>query len=163
MGLISDLYPEKKEKIMSIENERDPGTERFIDSLPEKQKTIYRKMRRDYDILTNKGENYDAEKHDEEVAELATKEFTISKEQANKLYVATEMEIADFHSNRLHNTPATFEQWLVIKGYSVLTRYDENQNLYLISIDGSDEIPYNKLPESPFKELFRAWILRRIK
>lgn len=83
------------------EIQRDPATETFIDTL--EHADVYRFMRSEHDRLSNDGDDYDAEAHDPEVAEAASKKFDISAEDAGNLYEEYEVKIADFWQNRKDN------------------------------------------------------------
>ncbi|WHY79033.1 hypothetical protein QNH20_07855 [Neobacillus sp. WH10] len=52
---------------------------------------IYSFMKQKYDELTNNGENYDPEVHDQQIAELANKKFGITVQEAKDIYVDMEM------------------------------------------------------------------------
>jgi hypothetical protein len=86
---------------MTEKNIRYPETEEFINNLETRERDIYKFMRSKYDSVTNLGENYDVEKHDKEVADLAAKEFLISPKEASDIYVAVEFKIADFYKKRM--------------------------------------------------------------
>ncbi|GGM39382.1 hypothetical protein GCM10011351_26930 [Paraliobacillus quinghaiensis] len=85
------------------DEDRDPGTENFINSLPLLQTKIYKFMRYKYEVLTNDGENYEVESIDPLIAKMASKEFSITEDEAADLYIATGNQIHKFHMERLHN------------------------------------------------------------
>ncbi|WP_059103150.1 hypothetical protein [Shouchella shacheensis] len=80
--------------------ERDNETEEFIKSLP--QAEIYFFMEGEYNRLTHFGENYDADIHDQQVAERAAKEFDLTEDEAGQLYADFGMRIAEFWEEREH-------------------------------------------------------------
>lgn len=55
---------------------------------------VYTYMKAQYDEITNMGDNYDPDVHDPMVAELASKKFGITSDEAGKIYEDKEMEIA---------------------------------------------------------------------
>lgn len=79
---------------------RDLETENFINSLPDEEREVYKFMRAEYDKVTDEGDKYDVEKHDEIVANSASQKFNISIEQAGNIYVLVESKISDFHEER---------------------------------------------------------------
>lgn len=78
--------------------ERDPGTEKFLDTLENNH--IYRDMREKFDEVTNDGDEY-LDEHDEIVFKYAAEKYGISTEEANKLYQHFEMEMSKFFQRRL--------------------------------------------------------------
>ncbi|MEW5567368.1 hypothetical protein [Rossellomorea marisflavi] len=87
---------------MAEKIQRDPETEQFIDTLEHKE--LYRYMRDAYDEVTELGENYDPETHDEVVAERASQKYDVTAEQAMDIYTSVEMKIGDFHAKRMNKT-----------------------------------------------------------
>ncbi|WP_226036731.1 hypothetical protein [Aquibacillus saliphilus] len=83
------------------DKDRDTGTEEFINSLPIVQTKVYKYMRSKYEELTNDGDNYEVESVDSLVALMASKEFSITEEEAADLYIKTENQIHKFHIKRL--------------------------------------------------------------
>jgi hypothetical protein len=57
----------------------------------QERQEIYSFMKEKYDELTNYGENYVPEIHDQQVAELASKKFGITVEEAKQIYTDMEM------------------------------------------------------------------------
>jgi hypothetical protein len=81
--------------------ERDRELEEFLDSLPATIRDVFKYMRREYECITNYGENYNPEKHDPVVAELASKRFGIKPKEAAQIYVNVQIMIGEFHIKRL--------------------------------------------------------------
>lgn len=75
--------------------ERDPGTENFIDELEQQKRDIYCFMKDEYGKATNHDDTYDAEVRDPRIAAIVSREFNISAEEAESIYVSVKTKIAD--------------------------------------------------------------------
>ena len=84
---------------MSLEMQRDPDTEEFINTLENNH--IYRDMRAKYDELTDDGEIVLSDEHDEMATEYISEKYEITKEEVVSLYIFFETEISRFHQKRL--------------------------------------------------------------
>lgn len=85
--------------IVSLDSQRDQGTEEFIDTLENNH--IYRDMRAKYDELTDDGEKVFLDEYDELASEYISIKHGITKEEALSLYIKFETKISEFHQRRL--------------------------------------------------------------
>ncbi|MFK8881692.1 hypothetical protein [Bacillus velezensis] len=92
---VYSLYQLEKndEVIFDLENEKEKRKE----NSPEEEiqlandQTIYNYMENEFNRITNYGENYTSEIHDSMIAELASKKFGITVDEANEIYVSMSM------------------------------------------------------------------------
>ncbi|QUG41571.1 hypothetical protein KD050_20240 [Psychrobacillus sp. INOP01] len=83
---------------MSIENQRDPETEVFIDTF--QHAYVYRDMRAKYDDIKGDVEKIFLEEYNEPVSEYISEKYNITKKEALDLYTYFEIEISKFHQSK---------------------------------------------------------------
>lgn len=85
------LYTDDLEKIvMKVEREKREYIEQLNKEIEEKK--VYDFMKSAFNEITNYGDNYNPEIHDQLIAELASKEFGISVSEANDIYIKFAMK-----------------------------------------------------------------------
>ncbi|WP_160036292.1 hypothetical protein [Paenibacillus sp. An7] len=67
-------------------NNRDPLVEGYISTLDNESREVFIFMRDQFEQLTDDGDNYDPEKHDEIISRLAGEKFGVSEEVSAKIY-----------------------------------------------------------------------------
>ena len=68
----------------NIEDENDTEDTETIETIDEDQ--VYSYMKYQFDVLTDNGENYNADYHDSLVANMAAQKFGITTSEANDIY-----------------------------------------------------------------------------
>ncbi|AOU01984.1 MULTISPECIES: hypothetical protein [Bacillus] len=81
------------EVIFDVEDEKEKSKENLSEEETQSSsdQIIYDYMENEFNRITNYGENYTPEIHDSMVAELASKKFGITAEEANEIYVSMSM------------------------------------------------------------------------
>ena len=74
---------------------KGPSTENFINELEQQKRDIYRFMKDEYSKATNHGDSYNVEFHDPRINAIVSREFNISAEEAENIYMSVETKRAD--------------------------------------------------------------------
>lgn len=81
--------------------ERDKQLEEFLDSLSPIARNVFNFMRREYERITNYGENYNPKQHDPMVTKLASMRFNIQAKEAAQIYIHAQILMGEFQIKQL--------------------------------------------------------------
>ncbi|WLR52920.1 hypothetical protein LC040_08535 [Bacillus tianshenii] len=73
------------------------AVEKMVNELEDQIKSIFVYMDSNYNAITNEGENYLPEVHDQIVAKLASEKFGITPKEAGDIYVDVQIKIGDMY------------------------------------------------------------------